>query len=75
MSYAGVRGMRICQKGKAILLLTGGADGIIKRYDVSSGDIQVCSDRTARNGILYARQLVDLGLHKAVTLLCMTICQ
>lgn len=39
MSYLGVRGMRICHNGK--VLLTGGADGIVKCYNVSDGNIQV----------------------------------
>lgn len=41
LGYTGVRGMRIYQQGKVTVLLTGGADGIIKQYNVSDGSIQV----------------------------------
>lgn len=34
----GVRGMRVC-KGNTVLL-TGGADGVVQRFDVADGDLQ-----------------------------------
>lgn len=41
MAHAGLHGMRVCRKDT--VLLTGGADGIIKRYNIMDGNLSVSS--------------------------------
>lgn len=39
MDFAGVRGLRVCRGGT--VLLSGGADGVVKRFVIKDGSIEV----------------------------------